>query len=312
MGIEVTQRQASGHDGTELGYYVSGDPDGVPLVLCPGLGGGIDVWRPFLECLGEGFRVLTWDYRGLYRSRSPEDPAAYDLSYHVRDLLALLEHEEMEAPVLAGWSMGVQLGIELHRTHPDRLSGFVAIHGTAGKPLTTAFDSARSEDVAPWVLSAMHLVGGSIRPVAPYLAKVPPVVHGFVWASRQLGLMAPHADVDTFRDVAEEWLSLDLGVYAEIFEHLGEHDAWDVVPTVKTPTLIIAGGADRLTPLHLAERMAKEMPNASLELLPEATHFGLIEFPEAIGEAVARFARERVAKRRTASGASEGRMKRRR
>ena len=295
--MTIASRRAPGHDGTELGYYVSGDPEGLPLVLCHGLGGGVDVWKPFLDYLGEGFRVMTWDYRGLYRSRPAGDPTAYDLSHHVRDLLALLDTEGIEAPVLAGWSMGVQLGLELHRTHPDALAGFVAIHGTAGKPLGSAFDSPRTADVAPWVLSALRLVGERVRPVAPYLARIPPVVGGFVWASQQLGLMASSIDVDAFRDVGEEWLGLDLAVYAEIFQHIGEHDAWDLLDSIETPTLIIAGGADRLTPLHLSERMAKEMPNASLELLPDATHFGLLEFPEAIGNAVARFARERIASR---------------
>jgi pimeloyl-ACP methyl ester carboxylesterase len=297
VAIAIASRRAPGHDGTELGYYVSGDPGGLPLVLCQGLGGGINAWKPLLDRLGEGFRVLTWDYRGLYRSRPARDPGAYDLSHHVRDLLALLDAEGMEAPVLAGWSMGVQLGLELHRTHPDTLSGFVAIHGTAGKPLGSAFDSGRAADVAPWVLSALRLVGERIRPVAPYLARVPPVVGGFVWASQQLGWMAPSVDVGAFRDMGEEWLGLDLRVYAEIFRHVGEHDAWDLLESIETPTLIIAGGADRFTPLRLSERMAKEMPNASLELLPEATHFGLLEFPEAIGDAVARFVRETIAQR---------------
>jgi pimeloyl-ACP methyl ester carboxylesterase len=238
--------------------------------------------------------VLSWDYRGLYRSGLPDDPAAFDVTDHIRDLLALLEHEGMQAPILAGWSMGVQIGLELHRTHPEVLAGFVAIHGTAGRPLDTAFDSVWAAPVAPWVLSALRIVAGRISPVAPYLARVPPIVGGFVWASQRLGLMAPNIDVDAFRDVAEQWLGLDLAVYADIFDHVAVHDAWDLLESIETPTLIVAGGADRLTPLHVAERMAKEMPNASLELIPEATHFGLIEFPEAIGDAVVRFARERV------------------
>jgi pimeloyl-ACP methyl ester carboxylesterase len=40
--------------------------------------------------------------------------------------------------------------------------------------------------------------------------------------------------------------------------------------------------------------MAKTLPDAHFELLPEATHFGLIEEPDEIADAIARFAEERL------------------
>ena len=45
---------------------------------------------------------------------------------------------------------------------------------------------------------------------------------------------------------------------------------------------MIAGGADPFTPAHLSQRMAHEMPNALLRTVPDATHFGLLEYPDAI------------------------------
>jgi len=40
--------------------------------------------------------------------------------------------------------------------------------------------------------------------------------------------------------------------------------------------------------------MAETLPDAELEQLPGATHFGLLEFPEEIGARVERFLYERL------------------
>jgi len=106
--------------------------------------------------------------------------------------------------------------------------------------------------------------------------------------------MAAQVDVDAFRDVAREWTRLDFAAYAETFRHLGEHDASDLLPEIATPTLVVAGGRDPLTPAHLARRMADLLPDAEFALLPDATHFGLIEAPDVITEHAARFLEQRL------------------
>jgi len=259
------------------------------MVLCPGLGGSALTWRPFVERFSDRFRLLCWDYRGLYRSKSARDPGAYDLAHHVRDLTALLEHEGVERPLLVGWSMGVQVGLELHREHPKRAAGLVAIHGTSGRPLDSAFDSPLTGMAAPLVLAALRQVGDRFSGVGPRLTRSPAVVRSFVWASRQLGFMSDEVDVEGFREMAEEWCGLDLAVYAEIFAALGRHDASDLLGSIETPTLFIVGGRDRFTPAHVSERAVKRMPNAALERVEGATHFGLLEYPDAILDSVERF-----------------------
>jgi pimeloyl-ACP methyl ester carboxylesterase len=185
--------------------------------------------------------------------------------------------------------MGVQVGLELNREHPKRAAGFVALHGTSGRPLATAFDSGLTGMAAPVVLAALRQVGDRFSGVGPWLTQSPNVVRSFMWASQRLGLMSEEVDFAGFRQMAKEWCGLDLEVYAKIFAALGDHDASDLLDSIETPTLLIAGGRDRLTPAHVSERVAKRMPNASFDLVEGATHFGLLEFPDAILESVERF-----------------------
>ncbi len=263
------------------------------MVFCSGLGGGLLIWKPLIERFHSRFRLIGWDYRGLYQSQRARHDGAYDLIHHVRDLVHLLDHTGAESPVLVGWSMGVQLALELHRHHPDRAAAIVAIHGTAGRPLDTAFDSGVTSRVAPYVFGLMKLLGNRFGLVGPTLARRGIVVRSFVEIGRRLRCMAPDIGIPQFQEIAEDWTRLDLDAYARIFEALGAHDATDLLDEIETPTLVVAGDADLFTPLALAEEMAKALPDASLEVIAGATHFGLLEYEDEIADAVERFVEQR-------------------
>ncbi|RPI10764.1 MAG: alpha/beta fold hydrolase, partial [Actinobacteria bacterium] len=53
-----------------------------------------------------GRRVIAWDARGHGRSGKPHDPAAYKNEAMARDVRALLDHLDVEAVDVVGYSMG--------------------------------------------------------------------------------------------------------------------------------------------------------------------------------------------------------------
>ena len=67
-----------------------------------------------------------------------------------------------------------------------------------------------------------------------------------------------------FREMARDWTRLDFAAYAETFAHLAQHDAGDLLAKIETPTLIVAGGRDLLTPPGAAQRIVAAMPDAEL------------------------------------------------
>src|SRR6478735_12238426 len=133
--LEMASKTLEASDGTTLRYFDSGG--GLPaIVMANGLGGPLSAYKHQIQHLRSRFRIISWDYRGLYGSSLPSG-AHPDLSIeaHVRDLLSVLEALGEKRVAVVGWSMGVQVALDLYATHPDLVSHLVLINGTFGRPL---------------------------------------------------------------------------------------------------------------------------------------------------------------------------------
>jgi pimeloyl-ACP methyl ester carboxylesterase len=61
-----------------------------------------------------------------------------------------------------------------------------------------------------------------------------------------------------------------------------DHDARRVLTATDTPALVLVGSRDLLTPVFAAQRMARILPHARLEVLPGAGHQLMQERPEEV------------------------------
>ena len=291
--MNLAPRYFPAADGTRIAYYVTGPPGAVPFVISAGLGGGIGAWKRIIAHLSTHMRVYAWDYRGLYNSERPSDGSRYRVADHADDLRHLLLHESIDNPVLAGWSMGVQVTLELMRDHGQLARGIVALHGTPGLPLRTAFDDSWFERLAPAMFEVTRRHGGLLMRPGAWLTSLRPVTNTFMRISQAMRIMSPTCDPEMFQHMARGWVDLDLNAYVEIFERLGEHDARDVLPRIVVPTLVIGGGADRFTPPYLSEEIAHKVADSELMIVPGATHFGPLEYPDHMNARIAQFIERR-------------------
>ncbi len=74
----------------------------------------------------------------------------------------------------------------------------------------------------------------------------------------------------------------------------GQHSARELLPTINTPTLILAGRRDSFTPMELSEQMQREIPNAELHVVEQGTHTAPIERPAEATEIISDFLRRRL------------------
>ena len=67
-----------------------------------------------------------------------------------------------------------------------------------------------------------------------------------------------------------------------------------MLPTVRVPTLVIAGERDFFCPPRVAREMARHIPGAELFVVPGGSHAAIIEQPELFDARLARFLEQRV------------------
>jgi pimeloyl-ACP methyl ester carboxylesterase len=95
------------------------------------------------------------------------------------------------------------------------------------------------------------------------------------------------------REVLDELFAhaagLDPELLAEVTASYLEHDAFDVLPTITVPTLLIAGERDDLTPVATAERMRDAIPGSRLVVFPGHTHLVQVEDPDGVHAAIDAF-----------------------
>jgi pimeloyl-ACP methyl ester carboxylesterase len=190
--------------------------------------------------------------------------------------------------VLFGHSMGVQVVLEFHRRHPQRVAGLVLMCGSYGNPLDTFHD-------ATYLKRAFPLIRRTVERFPQPAAKV---VHA-VASSRLAVKVALAFEVNgkllSTEDMAPYFAHLacmDPVIFVRTLESLAAHSAEDHLGAVDVPTLVIGGEADTFTPGWLSRRMAEAIPTAELYLLPGGTHTTPLEHPRAVEQRVERFLRE--------------------
>jgi pimeloyl-ACP methyl ester carboxylesterase len=277
----VAQRQISARDGTRIGYQVRGE--GPCVVLANGLGGTYITFRHLYEALA-GYKVICWDYRGLYTSGAPADPKANTIAHQVDDLLAILDAEGATDVVLAGWSMGVQVAFETIKRHPARVKGLFAINGTYGRAFRTVMGSRLIGQTIPMLLRL-------VRAQAALVGRASKVVAGsdaLISAMKRVGLVSQTIDLEIFRAVAAGFQHVDWVIYSDLLSRLDEHDAEDVLATVGIPVTIVTGDRDLMTPPSTAEHIHRMIPQSRLVVIRGGTHYTPVEYPTIVVDELGR------------------------
>ena len=103
--------------------------DGPAVVFCHGFPELAYSWRNQFDPLAEaGFRAIAPDQRGYGGSDRPDAIDAYDIHHLTGDLVALLDHREIERAVFVGHDWGGFVVWALPVLHPSRVAGVVGVN----------------------------------------------------------------------------------------------------------------------------------------------------------------------------------------
>ena len=249
-------------NGNALGYDETGGGVAKPIVFLHGVGSDKSVWRPQLDHFGAERRAVAFDYPGYGDS----DPAREGMSRdsYAASILAAMSELGIDRAHICGLSLGGVVAIAMHAAAPDRISSLIladtfAVHpdGRAiyDRSLTGSTDLRAMANARVNVLLAQPADPAVRSEVVETMARIDPVAYRIgaaaVWLADQ-------------RERAEE---------------------------IRTPTLVLCGAEDKVTPPALSRDLAHLIPGAQNELIGGAGHLTNLERPDAFNTLVGAFIR---------------------
>lgn len=292
INAEIKPITVESSDGVSLRAYICGTGPNKWL-LTPGLGTPLLCWKYLFERFGDKMTIVTWEPRGCYSSTRPNDMTRVEVADHVQDGLAVMKAVgwEKEKFLCGGWSMGIEIALELYDLIPKQIKGLVLINGAFERVLSTAFSFIPNPDkTLGCVLRGMTKASVVFAPFSSWAL-------GQKWAIALLKKMRiVTANEEFFGEVAGEFRNLDFGFYFPMILGLSAHSARHILPKVKVPTLITAGDADAMTPLSAAREMQSLIEGSELFVVPDGTHYTTMEYPDIINAKIEEFIKEKIYK----------------
>ena len=231
-------------EGLKIAYDDLGEGD--PIVLLHGFAADkstnwrLTGWYRLLQ--KAGFRVIAPDARGHGRSDKPSEPEAYAPAGIAGDVVRLLDHLDIEAADVLGYSMGGRNAAWLLTEHADRL-GSVVIAGAGINVLP-------ARDVKKWKSKGYKLTADNEKTDSLAVPSLVPLYRG---ASKLGGIPGALSAC-----LLGSFPNLPAKSFAE----------------VDVPTLVIAGSRD--TTAGSPVPLAAAIPGARAVVVPGRTHLTVV------------------------------------
>jgi pimeloyl-ACP methyl ester carboxylesterase len=271
---DVHHERVATSDGGEIHVIgrdrqANGDGPGRALVLLHGIGLRSGVWRYQFFDLVDRFRIMAVETRGHGESKAGED--GYGLGPAGRDLAEVLETLDVRDAIVVGHSMGGMVAMRFAVDHPDvldeRIAGlvFLATAPFLGVPTSIA---ARADGLAD---RAAHWEGRRLKVPLDRFAHSD---LAFLLARVAFGVDPSPTHVELTRRMVSD---VPLQAFIPTGLRLLGHDAADALRATRTPSLVIVGDHDHITPPRYSEALADLLPHARLIELPGCGHQVMLE-----------------------------------
>ncbi len=244
-------------EGKKVYYHGSTSREGIPLLFCHGSGGGHHHWHYQHKEAPRAVNPLALDLPGHGRSegKAPDSIALY------RDWLErFIKALKLESFILAGHSLGGAIALAFALEYPAYIRGLILFGTGARLRVLPAFLEELKQDCVPEaMIDYLYAPGTSKKLVA-------------------LG--------------RREMKNNDPRVFLADLTACDNFDITEKLPLVKAPSLIICGSEDSLTPLKYSRFLEQNIPQSRLEIIEGAGHMVMLEKPEAVNRAIAKFIEE--------------------
>ncbi|PRP93799.1 2-hydroxy-6-oxononadienedioate/2-hydroxy-6-oxononatrienedioate hydrolase [Enhygromyxa salina] len=276
-------------DGARLYVHSLGSASSAPaLLIFDGIGCSGWAFRRLGPRLAEGQRVVLMHYRGHGKSPSPPRPWRLGMHTLADDAAAVCDALGIERVVALGFSMGFQVALEFYRRHRHRVLGLVSLAGPPGQPLASFQGTDSFSFALPFVVAATRVARQMTSRVwRSVLPSQPAIEFGLRYE-----VNAERIDSGDFELYLRQMADMNPELFVAMLEQAQRHTAEDLLPSIRVPTMVIAGARDSFVPVARLRTMAFAIPGARWEVIDEATHALPAEYPDELADQLLDFLSE--------------------
>lgn len=243
---------------TEMEYLRFGTGEKV-LIMLPGLGDGLRSSYGMALPVALMYRMYAKEYTVYMLSRNrnlPSGCTTADMARHVKEAMDILGIEKAH---LLGVSMGGMIAQHLAADDPEKVEKLILVV-TSARPNPVLTDSVKL-----WMHQAEE--GDHTALMDSNLQRI--YSEGYYqknrWMVPFLGKFTKPKSYERFLIMAQACL---------------DHDAFDKLPSIAAPTLVMGGGKDETLGSEASREIAEAIPGAKLRMFPQWGHGLYEEAPE--------------------------------
>jgi pimeloyl-ACP methyl ester carboxylesterase len=265
-------------NGIDVHYKVYGQGEPV-FILLHGFGANLFSWREVTAPLSQMGTVIAYDRPAFGLTERPmkwEGENPYSQEAQVKLVIGLMDALGVEQAILVGNSAGGTISMLTALEHPERVQSLVlvdpAVYAGGGAPawVRPLLGTLQMRHIGP-------LIARQIQTRGPELIELAWHDPSKVTAEIMEGYQKPLRVENWDKALWELTLS---SRESGLAERLSEFDL---------PILVITGDDDRIVPTEQSLRLAEEIPNAQLTVIPQCGHVPHEECPDVFLQAVTIF-----------------------
>ncbi len=212
------------------------------LIILHGWGGSKQSWKNFVERASESFDTEVIELPCF--GDEPCPTKIWGVEEYANFVKSKVKSQKSKV-ILLGHSFGGQIATYLTANNPELIDKLILSGAAVYRP---------KKSVKRFIFRILATCGKSITSI-PVLKKLQPISKKILYKTAQ----SPD-----YKDTS--------GIQKNIFKKIIRQDMSHLLPHIKTKTLVIWGDKDTYIPLKYGRNIARELPNAKLEIIKGGTH----------------------------------------
>lgn len=251
-----------------LSVFLEGSSNNRAIIFIHGFPYDHTMWRSQIDELSKHYFCVAYDIRGLGESLVGD--GQYTMESFIDDLEIVINELKLDKPVICGLSMGGYISLRALERMPDKFSAAILCD------TRSEADNDEGKLKRAAAIKRINTEGLAL------------FVSDFV----------KNCFADEFKNNKQTELKKiiekssafnPIGVKGCLLAMLSRTDTSNSLNNIRTPTLLICGEKDSLTPPSVMKEMFHKIPNAEFIEIKNAGHMTPIENPDEVNNAIKSF-----------------------